>query len=256
MGEPAGERVEQHDPERVQVRPGVGGLAPALLRRQVLEGAEDGPVLGDPGAERGTGGQAEVEHRGPALGIHKHVLGLEIPVDDPSGVDLGDDLEQRQRHVPQLLPGAGTVRIVAREGRALHQLHHQVGPALGATLVQEADDAGDAQQPERRDLPPHARPRFGHAAAEELHGDGLLGELVEGAEHVPRPADADHVVEPIPPADEIICPRHVGPRPFPRRRRGERSVARRFPRHPARVSGGGVCPAAQQHDRARDAGDA
>ena len=84
----------------------------------------------------------------------------------------------------------------------------------------------------------------------------FFGELVEGAEHVPRPADADHVVEPIPPADEIICPRHVGPRPFPRRRRGERSVARRFPRHPARVSGGGVCPAAQQHDRARDAGDA
>ena len=52
-GEAAGDRLEEHDAEGVDVDRG-GGLAPFdLLRRQVLRGAEDAPIGGEGGTERG-----------------------------------------------------------------------------------------------------------------------------------------------------------------------------------------------------------
>ena len=110
VGESAGERLEEHDSQGVQVGADRGRFASALLRRQVLEGADDGPVLGDLGAERGAAGQAEVEDgRLPGV-VDEDVAGLEIPMDHPGRVDLCDHLQKGDGHVSKLVPGAHPAR--------------------------------------------------------------------------------------------------------------------------------------------------
>jgi hypothetical protein len=102
----AGEHLEQHDAERVDVRLAVDVVAERLLGRDVVGRAEHAAVGGQAlVVERA--GDAEVGDLGRALLVDQDVLGLDVAVDDAARVrgaerarDLdrvGDRLVDRQR---------------------------------------------------------------------------------------------------------------------------------------------------------------
>src|SRR5204863_4462048 len=81
------------DPERIEVRPGIGGLASDLLGGEVLDRAGDGP--GPRVLRVGEGpGEAEVGELHDAVGRDQDVLGLEVAMDDAFGMRV---LERRER---------------------------------------------------------------------------------------------------------------------------------------------------------------
>jgi len=81
-----GEAFEQHTAERVHVRPRVDLVAADLLRRAVRGRTHELTGLGDPGLDFVARDQSEVgEVRVPGL-VDEDVPGLDVPVDEPSGV--------------------------------------------------------------------------------------------------------------------------------------------------------------------------
>ena len=112
---PAGEQLVHQAAGGVQVAARVHPLAPGLLRRQVLRGADDLRGLG----HRGLGvahrpGDAEVHHLDVAVAGDHHVPGLDVPVHDARLVAVlkgaqhaADDLQGALGQQPVALRSAG-----------------------------------------------------------------------------------------------------------------------------------------------------
>ena len=159
-GELAGEHLEQHHPQAVEVGLRIGGEAPRLLGRDVFGSAGHQRGLGaDLAGEavedhRGVLGEAEVEHLHGAIaaGLHRDedVARLQIAVDDACfvrGGERGEDLvDQWQRAGGRHRAFAGHHRL---ERLALEELHHHVLAAVGE--VAEADDLDDPPVLDRRE---------------------------------------------------------------------------------------------------------
>ena len=144
------------------VAPEVHRLPPGLLRRHVAGGAEDRSGVGV-GALEGEGlgggrlavrvrrllprtrgdelGQAEVQQLDPAVPRDHHVLRLEVAVDDPRGMGLREAFGDLRRVVEGRPAEGGPSPGEERPQRAaVHQLHHDVGPAVVvADLVDRHD---------------------------------------------------------------------------------------------------------------------
>ena len=102
-----GAALEQHGTEGVEVGALVDGEVdePGGLRREVPGRAHQ--LLSDRHVEPGRAGQPEVDEVGPdtgALIAHEDVLGLDVPVEDPSVVD---ELEEVQEVDGELEDGRG-----------------------------------------------------------------------------------------------------------------------------------------------------
>ena len=138
---PAKHLVE-HDPERINVRPVIHGLAIGLLRRGVVRGAHrdlrDRHLLG-PGV--GQPRQSEVGHLHLAGRVDHHVAGFDVPMDDPILVRVG----KRGTHLPD--DGKRLVRIEAHavddlvEVLPLHVVHDDEEVAGGGLAeIVDGDD--------------------------------------------------------------------------------------------------------------------
>jgi len=136
-----GRHLVQHDAQRPDIAPGIGRLSLELLRRHVGQGADDlaGQLQRVHGVRGGLGKlrvadpgrQPEIEHLGAALRGDHNVAALEVAVDDPVVVRVG----QGVRHlVPQAKHLVGS-HPVAREPLAQRftgdKLHRDVGLTLG-----------------------------------------------------------------------------------------------------------------------------
>ena len=148
----AGRHLVEDRSEGELVRPEVDGPAARLLRRHVSDGPHHRAGARrrrDVGALLGLVLQelreAEVEDLDDAVLRDHDVLGLQVPVDDPGGVRLGEpvgdlagDVEQaprRQRPGLQDFP----------QGLPLDELHRDEDRGVGGSDVVDRDDVGVIQ---------------------------------------------------------------------------------------------------------------
>ena len=190
---PAGEQLEQHDAEAVDVRGGRGQLAARLLRAEVVDGPERRAGQRQRGLRQGPG-DAEVGDLHAALAGHEHVAGLDVAVDEaavmrgPQGArGLGDESRggsRRERAAPANDRG---------EVLALDELHDDERPDRVGAVVVDRDDARVVQGSGGLRLVPEAvvevgiRPVLG---PQDLDRDVALELVVAG------PVDGRHAALP------------------------------------------------------------
>ena len=203
-GGPSGEQFVQQAARRVQVAAGVHPLAPGLLRRQVLGGADDLRGLGHRGlrvADRP--GDAEVHHLDLAGPGQHHVARLDVPVHDAVAVavvqgaqhpvgDLKGPLGQQPPVVPQQVAQGAPVdelhHDVRDRGRADHVLAGVVD-GHDRRVVERGRGLGLAPEPGLEGLVP------GQVVAEGLHRDDAIETDVACPEDLGHAATADDPVE-------------------------------------------------------------
>ena len=194
-GEHAGEALQQHEAERVDVARRADLLAPGLLGAQVRHSAGDDLVVGDR-LRRADRRDAEVAELGGDAGAvlverQQDVGGLDVAVHHALSVHV---LQPRRRVVPELGDLACHERALvepALEVGALHELHDVVdagGGGVGAVdgRVEQRHEIGMVEAGEDVDLVLLAlEVDLGRRTrAEHLDGDVAPQELVVGAEHV------------------------------------------------------------------------
>ena len=93
----AGQHLEEDDPQGIEVRAGAGLLALDLLGRHILGRPDHHVAAGDAfGADQA--GDPEIHDPGVAISVDHDVRGLEIAVDDPQPVGLGEPLGNLAGH--------------------------------------------------------------------------------------------------------------------------------------------------------------
>ena len=139
---------------------------------------------------------------------HKHVLRLEVAVDDAARVRRGEALRHLRRPVQRGGQRDGSLVEAGPERLALEQLGDEVGLAVVDAHVVEGDDVRVGH---RADQPRFPLEAFHEVAvcAQCLRND-LDGDLASES-GVPRPVDLGH------PAGSQECQHLVGPQPDPRR---------------------------------------
>jgi hypothetical protein len=204
-GDVAGEHLEEHDAQRVEVALRIDVLAQRLLGRDVVGRAEHAPV----GGEALLGQRArdpEVGDLGRALLVDEDVLGLDVAVDDAvvvGGAQGAGDLDRvghrlADRQAP-VAPDAVLERL------ALHVLEDDVRRSIVLARVDDADDVGVVELRDRARLAPEALELVGvrrDLAVHELDRDLALEHRVERAVDRRHPAGADLGVEPVAPVEQ------------------------------------------------------
>ena len=156
----AGDRLHQHQGQRVDVGPAVDGRPAHLLGRRVAGGAQHGADGLGPGRLGQGPGQPEVADAQPALVVEEEVGGLDVAVDEPPPVGVVEApgrLQPDQQGLGRAQPPApvehraqaAAAQVLADQVRALVLLApvvdgHDVGvveggrgPGLGAEAPEE-----------------------------------------------------------------------------------------------------------------------
>ena len=183
-----GQQFVERGAQRVHVRRSVLRLEEHALRRHVLDGAEGQLLgLGLPRFEVGPRA-AEVQDLHRARAVEHHVAGLDVSVDHPQrtlsslgravvrGIERGGDGHahvERDRHGQHL---ALELEVADQdlEVDRVEVLHHDRGPAVDPSEVEDVDDVPVPQVPQQAGFVPHARrhlPVAGPLRVQQLHGD-------------------------------------------------------------------------------------
>jgi hypothetical protein len=203
---PAGEQLVEQAAGGVQVAAGVHPLAPGLLRREILRGADDLRRRGlrhrgIPVADRP--GDAEVHDLDVAGPGQHHVAGPDVPVHDPVEMAVAQraqhpvgDLERSLRQQPSVVPQQVT------EGPAVDVLHHDVAHRGVAdhslATVVDVNDRRMIKRCRRHRLA--AEPGLQHLVARQvnakhLHRDDAVHTDVAGAVDLGHAAASDDPIE-------------------------------------------------------------
>jgi len=144
----------QHEPEGKLVRAEIDVPAGGLLRRHVLDGAQDRSRTGarvgggldrfETGLVFGEGcgqlSQAEIQDLGEAVPGHHHVFGLQVPVDDSRRVRFGQAVRDLRRHVDRLRHRKEAGLEQCSQRLTLDQLHGDVVNPVDLPDVVDRDD--------------------------------------------------------------------------------------------------------------------
>jgi hypothetical protein len=208
----AGEALEQHDPERVDVGAGVERLQADRFGREVVRGAhEDVRTEGGRRAGRGSR-QPEVGDPDRAVTAEQHVLRLDVAVDEV-GLVRGSEPRRRRAEHRQCLaraePATRAEHLTQR--RAVDELQHQIGAVGRLAPVVHRHDVRVAERRGSLRLATEPVPE-GRVGAEvgvgDLDGDQPVEHLVVGAVDDGHAAPSDLVEQPVPTTDV-----HAGPHP-------------------------------------------
>ena len=204
-----GEHVIEDDAQRVEVAARVERLALRLLGRHVPRRPEHRARLRLHGVHRELAvgvqhlGDAEVEDLDdllvPLVGVdarEEEVVGLEVAVDDPLGVRLGERAQRLPRRLDGLLdPDAPDALDALAERLALEQLHREVEVAvLALAEVEHRDRVRRREQAVGARLAQEARAAHlvdGAVAAQDLDGDVAADGRLLGAVHRAHRAGAE-----------------------------------------------------------------
>jgi hypothetical protein len=153
VGPLAGEHLEHHDAQAVQVGGGRHAMARGLLGAQVVGRAHHVAMPGL-GQRRVVGlhrlGHAEIRQRHGAVDADHDVLGLQVAVHDAALVDGLQRLGHLGQHVQHALLGhLAAVELLAQVA-ALEVLHRDVRVVVGEALVVDADDVRVVDAGEQR----------------------------------------------------------------------------------------------------------
>jgi hypothetical protein len=145
--------------QRVDVRAAVDLLALDLLRRDVGDRPDERLLAGQAAGTRGVLGEAEVAQIRRAVAVDQDVRGLDVTMDEATGVRLVERLAYLGHEAHSRL---GLKRAVALEQLAqvgpLDVAHRQVHPAVGLAEIEDSDDVGMAQAGGDRRLAQKAPP--------------------------------------------------------------------------------------------------
>ena len=200
-GRPAGERLVEDHPQRVEVGAAVDRPAARLLRRQVRRGAELHPRPGEGGVAEHLGDAEVGQQQAVVLGAQEHVLRLDVAVDDPAPVGV----VERGRRLPQVLARLRQAEraLLAQavvEGAPLDVGHHQVGGVVGLAVVVDGEDVGVVERGDRLRLALEARQEVGvrgEVGVEHLDRHAPLEQQIGGEEDLGEAALPDLPVEPV-----------------------------------------------------------
>ena len=192
-GPPAGDHLEEHHAQAVDVGAGVQLAAQDLFGAHVGGGAHGHG--GDGGALQGFG-DAEVGEEGAAMAVDHDVAGLEVAVDEAFVVGVVEGGGQLPEDVGGLGQGQGAFPLhqEAAEGDAVDVFEDDEGDGSLAFEGEEADDVGVVELGQGLGLAGEAADEvgvFGQVFAEDFDGDPGHASAVEGEEDVGHAAAAD-----------------------------------------------------------------
>ena len=212
--------------------PHVGALIGALAREHLGR-----DVVGRPRDERRRLSveqrEAEVGQHEPPVGHAQHVVGRDVAVRDAGGVDRREAVDDGARVVAPRGPGRqGPSRRLVGVGqpaqgvaeRARAELHRDEPVAVHLSDLEDAPDVGVHDRARHLHLahePTDPALVLGALGEEQLDGDGLAHDPIEGAEDHAAAALAQDRLELEPPAQHPPDGRHV----LAPRRSGEGSPA-------------------------------
>ncbi len=167
----------EDDPQRINIRPLIRLFALHLLGRHVFRRPDHHPSARDPFASERPG-DPEVHDPGVPVLVDHDVLRLEVPVDDPQTMGLGQSLAELlgDRDGPAYAERARLadepLQVLAR-----NILHGDEGRALGPAQVEHPADVAVTDLPGEFQLVRETLDRLpieGDLRLEELEGDLLL----------------------------------------------------------------------------------
>ena len=209
----AGEELEEHDAERVDVGLGVDVAALRLLGRDVVAGSEHGAGRGLLRGRLHRARDPEVGHLRLALAVQEDVLRLDVAVDEPVLVREREAARDLDRELERTVDGQRAVsddhllQVVAGD-----VLEDDVGAAVGLAAVDHGDDvrvrepgdelclAGEAVD----DVLVRRQPLVEH-----LERDGSLEHAIVGPEDARHASGADELLELVAIRDDVAG-HHVG----------------------------------------------
>ena len=151
------EQLVEHDAQREDVGARVQLAAERLLGRHVGDGADEGAVAVGSSRPRALALPhrrrvlREAEHLHAAAVRHHHVRGLDVAVDDPPVVGLGQRLRDLPHEGNDLVGGERAPARELGQRPARHVLHgDEARPALGTVDVVDLVDDGDVGMGQRR----------------------------------------------------------------------------------------------------------
>ena len=195
----ARQRLVEHEPQRIQIRPFGDGAALELLGRHVRRGPEHLHVLLRVPREGAVAvGDPEVEEANVLVVRHEDVRRLEIPMNDERRVDAAQRLEEGDDDLGDVGPRAWHRHPRKRQPR--HELHHDEGLVPFAPVVEELDDAGEPLA-EGVDLELAPRAIDLDAVEEELHRhEAARHDVHRRPDSAERPP-TEHLAQPVAPGD-------------------------------------------------------
>ncbi len=198
-----GQRLVQHERERVQVGALVDALSGRLLGRHVREGADDVAGAGERLVARQVG-DAEVEQlgrRAGRLGRDDHVLRLDVAVDDAAVVRVVERVGETEADPQDVAVAERAVALERRQRAAADQLGDQEPLAAGLAGVEHRHDPRVVEPRRRQRL---ALGTLGHRARsrDDLDRHEPVESFVARREDRAEPAGAQPLAEPVAPQDE------------------------------------------------------
>ncbi len=141
----SGDHLVEHHAEREEVRAAVDASASELLGRHVERGPEDSRLGGEALRARSLllcPRDPEVGHHdAPAVVLDEHVAGLEVAMDDSSGVCRRETAGDLDRDVDGANHGEHPLPFEERlETRSSHELHREERDAAVVTEIERARD--------------------------------------------------------------------------------------------------------------------
>jgi hypothetical protein len=201
----AGQRLIQHDAERIEVRLAADGVPERLLGGDVVGRAEHAPADRQAGLVAAAG-DPEVGDLGSRLGVEQDVLRLDVAVDDPvrvGGVQRARDLDRERHGLGDRQPPDPADALLQR--LALDVLEHDERHAVVLARVQHGDDVGVLELRHRARLAAEALDVLDLSAdrsGQHLDRHTPLEHGVEGQPDPRRRARADLALEPVAPAND------------------------------------------------------
>jgi hypothetical protein len=166
-----------------------------------VKGAEDGA---GPGKVRidAVGdelGEPEVEDLCMTRGRDHDVAALQVPVDDPLGVSLGEPFGDLPAEPHRLSQAEAPVADSPTEGLPLHQLHDDPVAVLAFEDLVDVDDGWVVEPGRHPGFAAKARgcDRIGQPGQQVLDRQRTLERLVEGTVHDPHAAGAQPHFDPV-----------------------------------------------------------
>jgi hypothetical protein len=205
-GHLTGDRLHQHQGQRVDVGLPVEGGTLSLLRRGVAGRSQHGIGRLRPGRLGQRPGDPEVGDGEAALVVEQQVGGLDVPVDETLAVGIVQAVGHLEPHLEGLGRGEAVPPVQEIPKAApLEELKHQVRAVLGLAPVVDPHDVGVVERRRLLGLGSEAAQEdlvLGQAGVKDLHRHAPTQGDVLGEEDVGRAPRSDGRHQAVPAAQD------------------------------------------------------